>query len=626
LTSSPDSIPAWRVRLAWLAILGVAAAVRLPSITAGYPYLNYVDEGHVLHRVEHVLRSGDWDPGWYIYGALPNYAILGAVYLYSPIYRLAHGRSLRNDLPVNHARYYDRIGPPELLLLARAVGLLLSLGTVALAGWLAARLAGTAAGLLAGWLAALLPALVIRGGVVNVDVYATFFVLAALCFAEALRRPGMGEGVKVASGGEKAVLTGGGTVGLQDDPDDAPPSDEAAGSDDATLGGDLARVADGGATRSGGDRARSAGRRAALLAGAMTGLALVSKYPQALVALSVAAAVLLAPRALVGWGEKLRRLALAGGAAVLAAAVGMPALVLRTAQVVKAVAYEASLYAGTGWGSYWDQAVRRAEWDQPLAWPELGWPFLLLAGVALVAVLADRETRGAVLVWTVYAAALGGLLSRYGFRPFRNLLSLVPLLAVLVGCLYDRLRRRPAVAARPAARRWLAAAAAALPLVLFAAPDAAYVRHQLRLVDSRHQAALWLAAHATPGDASLFAQELAFLPSEMRSVPGASRELPWPQARAAIAGRRCRFAVLGDYQAAPELEPIAPRVWRDEVLAGYEVRAAYGEDGPNGLPQSTFHGNRQHLWVLERRPDAPHPADRLPAKGLPGAGRAGPSQ
>jgi hypothetical protein len=244
-----------------------------------------------------------------------------------------------------------------------------------------------------------------------------------------------------------------------------------------------------------------------------------------------------------------------------------------------------------------------------------------------------------VLAWGAYAATLGLLLSRYGFRPFRNLLSLVPLLAVLVGCLYGRLLRRPAIAARPAARRWLAAAAAALPLALFAAPDAAYVRHQLQLVDSRHQAALWLAAHAMPGDTSLFAQELAFLPSEMQSVPGASRELPWREARSAIAGRCCRFAVLGDYQAAPELEPIAPQVWRDEVLAGYEVRAAYGEDGPNGLPQSTFHGNRQHLWVLEcrpeRRPEAPHPADRLPAKGAPapparvretrapGAGRAG---
>ena len=652
---SRTATSARRRRLAWLAVLGIAAAVRLPSVTAGYPYLNYVDEGHVLHRVVHVLRSGDWDPGWYIYGALPNYAILGAVYLYSPIYRLAHGRWLSDDLPVNRIRYYDRVGPPELLVLGRLVGLLVSVATVALTGWLAARLAGAAAGLLAAWLAALLPALVIGGAVINVDVYATFFVLAALCFAERLRQPDAFSEADRESGMGAAPRDPGSRGGSVADPangdashDEAeqvarsaaaapqPPHDgrRAAGNGLGSLADAVASPGDGnGAARreAGADtrdiRSTAAalhpareGRRAAILAGAMTGFALVSKYPQVLVALAVTAAVLLAPRAeagWLGWLEKLRRLALAGGAAVLAAALGMPALVLRTGQVIKAVAYEASLYAGTGWGSYWDQAVRRAEWDQPLAYPELGWPFLLLAAVALAAALADRRRRGAVLVWGVYAAALGLLLSRYGFRPFRNVLSLVPLLAVLVGCLYGRLRclshlrslsrlpRPRGVVARPAARRWLDAAAVALPLALFAAPVASYVRHQLTLVDSRRQAALWLAAHAAPGDVTLLAQELAFLPSETQKLPGKTREFPWPRSLLAVTRHCCRFVVLGDFLTLPELKPVPPEVWRDEILPRYEVRAAYGEDGPNGQAEYTFHGNRQRLVVLERREHQP---------------------
>jgi 4-amino-4-deoxy-L-arabinose transferase-like glycosyltransferase len=521
---------------AYLGILLVALAVRLPAVTAGYPYLNYVDEGHVLLRVLYALRTGDWDPGWYIYPALPVYAILGAVHLYSPVYALVHGRPLRADLPPAPVPRYDWIGPPEVLLVARTLGLLVSLGTVALAGWLAARLAGRAAGLLAAWLAALLPALVIRGAIVNVDVYATFFVLAALCFAERVREP---------------------------------------------AGGAAPRQA----------------RRDAFLAGAMTGLALVSKYPHVLVALPVAAAVLLAPRA--GAGEKLRRLGLAGGAAVLASAVSMPALALRTGKVAAALRYEASLYTQS-FGSYWDQAVRRAEWDLPFDHPEVGWPLLLLAAASLGAALADRREARAVLGWAAYAAALGWLLSRFGFHPFRNLLPLVPLLAVLPAGLYQRLRRRARRATSLAASRLLAAAAIALPPALFAAPLAPYLRHMCDLVDSRHQAVSWLAAHGAPGDTVVVAGELAFLPGELRRVPGSAAELPWAEARLAIRQRRCRFAVLGEMWVHGQ-GPLPAAAWAPEVMPLYAVRAAFGEEGPNGDPAFVFHGNRQRIYVLERR-------------------------
>jgi len=551
-TPSSDEPAARAAAWAYLAILLVAAAVRLPAVTAGYPYLNYVDEGHVMHRVLYALRSGDWDPGWYIYPALPNYAILGAIRLYAPVYQGVHGRPLVADLPATSILEYDRVGPPEVLLLARALSLLLSVATVALTGWLAARLAGRAAGLLAAWIAALLPPLVIRGASINVDVYATFFVIAALCFAERLREPG--------------------------------------------AGGTLRQ-----------------GRRDAILAGAMTGLALVSKYPQVLVALPVSMAVLLArpaatdhaepgtpastPSGGLGAAEKLRRLALAGGAAVLAAAVGMPALVLRTGRVVEALRYEASLYVAH-FGSYWDQAVRRAESDLPFDHPELGWPLLALAAASLAVVLAERrQAARAVLCWGTYAAALGLLLSRFGFHVFRNLLSLVPLLAVLLGCSYQRLRRR---AGRPAVRRTLDAAAIALPLVLFGAPLTSYVRHQLALVDSRRQALAWLAAHRAPEDRVVVARELAFLPSELQGLPGSAAELPWPEARRDLQLRHCRFAVLGEmFVRGQGLLPFA--AWRQEVPPEYAVRAAFGEDGPNGDPLMTYHGNRQRLYVLERQ-------------------------
>ncbi len=137
-------------------------------------------------------------------------------------------------------------------------------------------------------------------------------------------------------------------------------------------------------------------------------------------------------------------------------------------------------------------------------------------------------------------------------------------------------------------------------MVLFAAPLAPYLRHMSYLVDSRHQAVGWLAAHGAPGDTVVVAGELAFLPGELRQLPGSAAELPWPEARLAIRQRRCRFAVLGEMWVHGQ-GPLPAAAWAPEVMPLYAVRAAFGEEGPNGDPAFVFHGNRQRIYVLERR-------------------------
>jgi hypothetical protein len=168
--------------LLWIAILAIACALRLPAVQAGLPYLNYIDEGYVLHRVSHLLATGGWDPGWYSYPSLPIYAITAAAYLISPLYTALHGHPLQQDLAVSG--YYDLVQPPEILVVGRALTLLASLGIVVLSGLLAGRLAGAAARWWAALVAAALPALVMRGGIVIVDTYAAFFVLATLYFTD----------------------------------------------------------------------------------------------------------------------------------------------------------------------------------------------------------------------------------------------------------------------------------------------------------------------------------------------------------------------------------------------------------------------------------------------------------
>ena len=171
---------------AWTAILLLALVVRLSPLAAGRPYINYVDEGNLLHHVARLVRTGGWDPGWYLYPQLPVIALTATARLYAPVYGAVHGRPLREDLPVAR-RIYDVLEPFDLLVIGRLLTLLASLGAVVLAGLLARRVAGTPAGLFTAFLAALTPALAIRGAVTTVDPWATFFVLACLLFTDRAR-------------------------------------------------------------------------------------------------------------------------------------------------------------------------------------------------------------------------------------------------------------------------------------------------------------------------------------------------------------------------------------------------------------------------------------------------------
>jgi 4-amino-4-deoxy-L-arabinose transferase-like glycosyltransferase len=170
----------------WLAILVVAAFLRLAPIGAGLPYIDYVDEGYVLHQAIHLLNQRTLDTEWYGYPSLPAYLTAAALIAWNPVYRNVHGHHFRNDLPREDAARtssgynYDLISPPALIVAGRSVAAALSIATVLLAGAIASRLRGRAAGLLAMLITALCPALVLRASNVIVDTFATFFALLAV--------------------------------------------------------------------------------------------------------------------------------------------------------------------------------------------------------------------------------------------------------------------------------------------------------------------------------------------------------------------------------------------------------------------------------------------------------------
>ena len=180
-------------RILRLVLIALAALLRLSPIVSSLPYIDYVDEGYVLHQAIDLLNKRTFDTGWYGYPSLPAYLTAGVLMAESGIYRHFHGHSFRNDLPREESAQtkrrdnYDIISPPELIVAGRFVAACLSIGTVLLAAAIGNRLGGRTSGFLAMLITAVCPALVLRASNVIVDTFATFFALLALYFCERLR-------------------------------------------------------------------------------------------------------------------------------------------------------------------------------------------------------------------------------------------------------------------------------------------------------------------------------------------------------------------------------------------------------------------------------------------------------
>jgi 4-amino-4-deoxy-L-arabinose transferase-like glycosyltransferase len=174
-----------RYWLGGVVVLLIAAALRVAPAFTSLPYIDYIDEGHVLQQSIELLSHRTLDTRWYDYPPLPAYLTSIAMLAYSPVYHLRHGHRLRQDLPTEKQLHtadgdeYDLIAPPEIIVAGRLMAVLFSLGTVALTGALAADLTNRRVALLAMLMVAVCPALVSRSSNVIIDTFATFFALLA---------------------------------------------------------------------------------------------------------------------------------------------------------------------------------------------------------------------------------------------------------------------------------------------------------------------------------------------------------------------------------------------------------------------------------------------------------------
>jgi hypothetical protein len=189
------------------------------------------------------------------------------------------------------------------------------------------------------------------------------------------------------------------------------------------------------------------------------------------------------------------------------------------------------------------QSIRSGEnfLEAALSSSEIGIPLSITALVGLLWMVGNPETRRVALAWLGFAAVLLGVVIWPSFHPFRNLLSLVPILCIAAAFLFDRL-------ARPFDDQpWARIAVIMLFAASLAWPSVRYVRARLSHVDSRIQAIDWLQHHANKDAKILGIRELAILPSEWKRLPAQAVVVHWSDATALLQEQHFDYLVTGNF-------------------------------------------------------------------------------
>ncbi len=182
-----------------------AFVLRLFSIDALFPYVDYVDEGHVVGRVAAIIESQRFELRWY---AWPH-SLVWLHALFGKAYALLAGvdpgmqscSSAMGDYGdlARQWTYYSVICPPELLLVSRSLTALFGAATLVPLFWLTRALWGVRAGLCAAALLMVMPGHVEYSRYPSGDVPMSFFLLWAVYFSLRLYRSGRGRDLVLAS-------------------------------------------------------------------------------------------------------------------------------------------------------------------------------------------------------------------------------------------------------------------------------------------------------------------------------------------------------------------------------------------------------------------------------------------
>jgi hypothetical protein len=176
------------ILLVALAILALAAWLRFPFINSGMPYFYDEDEGHHYNRVVNMVKSGEFNPQYFLKPSLHFYVRM-PVTAFAFLSAVKDGavrelKEVSTRDPFGLADYSFNASHPKIAKVNRALSIGFSLLTVLLTGIIAVQLGLSAwAAVGAALLVGVSPALVTSSAVIGVDVIVGPLVLASVSLA-----------------------------------------------------------------------------------------------------------------------------------------------------------------------------------------------------------------------------------------------------------------------------------------------------------------------------------------------------------------------------------------------------------------------------------------------------------
>jgi hypothetical protein len=226
----------------------------------------------------------------------------------------------------------------------------------------------------------------------------------------------------------------------------------------------------------------------------------------------------------------------------------------------------------------------------------------MIAGLAgMIWMLWNFTTRKVALSWIAFGFLLFLGFSSSSFKPFRNLLPLVPLLCITGAllCLWlgEYLKSR--------VRRPLIASAFVTTLILVIAFSLAWstARHaqgRMQRIDARVRAIDWLRERATRDQTILGLRELAILPAEWNRLAARTTVVSWFEAADLLERNRFDYIVHGEFHLLYSPDPKAWSAYLDRwkgKTSPLPVEASFGQV-PTPVVPYLWRTNDERILIL----------------------------
>jgi hypothetical protein len=331
--------------------------------------------------------------------------------------------------------------------------------------------------------------------------------------------------------------------------------------------------------------------RNAALGGIASGLAFGGKFTAGAVFVAVLGTIATLRFA---WKSSAILVLIAGAGLFVGIFCGVPAAVLHPVKIMAELRYITTFY----------QTIRSKQdyWETAFSAEEIGAP-LMIAGLAgMIWMLWNRPTRNVAVSWIAFVFLLLISFSSANFKPFRNLLPLVPLLCIggallcIWGAEYLKSRvQRPVLAAR---------LVTAVVLVIAFSLGWSTARHgqwRMQRVDARVRAVDWLRQHATRDQTVLGLRELAILPAEWNRVPARTTVVSWFEAADLLGRGRFDYIVTGEFDLRYAPDPNAWSTYRDRwqnQTSSLPVEASFGQI-PTPVVPYLWRTNDERILILK---------------------------